>query len=96
MPSVCVGCDRRRSLFSFGSHDAWMSGADWSPDGKRVLSTGYDGTVRVSDPDTGTEMLVLAVRGTAWDAAWSPNGERIVTGDESGHAAGGLAAGARR
>jgi WD40 repeat protein len=49
------------------------------------VSSGYDGTARVWNPDTGEEMLVLAPRGgTVWDAAWSPNGQRIVTGDQSG------------
>jgi WD40 repeat protein/class 3 adenylate cyclase len=73
-----------KNLFSFVNHGAWMSGADWSPDGTRVVSTGYDGTARIWDPDTGEEMLVFAVRDTAWDAAWSPNGQRLVTGDQSG------------
>ncbi|UCC75880.1 MAG: WD40 repeat domain-containing protein, partial [Anaerolineales bacterium] len=73
-----------RNLLSFVNHDAWMSDADWSPDGTRVVSTGYDGTARIWDPDTGEEMLILAVRETAWDAAWSPNGKRIVTGDQGG------------
>jgi WD40 repeat protein len=72
------------NLLSFLNHDAWMSGADWSPDGKLVVSAGYDGTARIWNPDTGEEKLVLVVREIAWDAAWSPNGKRIVTADQRG------------
>ena len=58
---------------------------DWSPDGKRVVSTGD--TVQVWDALTGQHVLTLGTHapdGTAFYAArWSPDGKRIAVASDA-------------
>ncbi|RDJ92956.1 hypothetical protein B4Q13_25225, partial [Lacticaseibacillus rhamnosus] len=50
----------------------------FSPDGKRVLSGSYDGTLKVWDADTGKRVLTLQGH-TSWvtSGCFSPDGKRI-------------------
>ena len=57
----------------------------WSPDGSRLLSAGYDGTLRVWDAASGECLLTL--RGHEdWvrSCAWSPDGGRLLSGGGDG------------
>ncbi len=83
-------------LAALGSQKAGAESAAWSPDGTRILavsnrerdgrtgeSAAADFTVRVWEPRSGAEIVVL--RGHADDirsAEWSPDGARILTGSE--------------
>ena len=81
-------------LFTLSSHEGWLSMLSWSPDGKRILSTGQDTTARIWDATTGEELVLFSGHGAASSScvshctpetsAWSPNGERVVTMDEAG------------
>ncbi|MBL8160798.1 MAG: TIR domain-containing protein, partial [Anaerolineae bacterium] len=51
----------------------------WSPYGDQVMAVGADPTPRVYDAITGD--LTLSLSG--WRAAWSPDGEYIVTGGQT-------------
>jgi WD40 repeat protein len=51
----------------------------WSPDGARLLTAGFDGTLRVWDAATGELALLLDHRATVNGAAWSPDGSRIAS-----------------
>jgi len=53
--------------------------ASWSPDGKRIASAKYDGTVQVWDPLTGAMSLNLESK-FCGAVAWSPNGKYIALG----------------
>ncbi len=60
-------------------HSGDVQAAAFSPDGKRVVTAGSDGNVRVWDAATGAELLTL--RGPAGGAAevgFGPDGRRIV------------------
>ncbi|MCA9637508.1 MAG: WD40 repeat domain-containing protein, partial [Myxococcales bacterium] len=52
-----------------------------SPDGRRLVSTGYDRTARVWDLEGAAPPIVLAghTAPVVWDAAWSPDGGTIAT-----------------
>ena len=40
---------RERVMYPFQAHDAFVSSAQFSPDGKRVMSTSFDNTIRIWD-----------------------------------------------
>ncbi|MDP7000089.1 MAG: WD40 repeat domain-containing protein, partial [Candidatus Poribacteria bacterium] len=72
-------------------HDDKVTSAGYSPDGQRIVtaSWGRDGTAKVWDAQTGTELLTLAGHGGGafWtngvnSAGYSPDGQRIVTASQ--------------
>jgi WD40 repeat protein len=67
--------ERRRLLLPgpFGGHPGSVFALAYSPDGRRLASGGWDGTIRVWDPDGGEQVTVLrghagAVRAVAFQA----------------------------
>jgi hypothetical protein len=65
---------------ALAGHTALVSGAAFSPDGSRVVTTSWDRTARVWDAKTGAAATTLSGHGF-WvnGAAFSPDGSRIVT-----------------
>jgi WD40 repeat protein/serine/threonine protein kinase/DNA-binding XRE family transcriptional regulator len=68
-------------------HDDTVMDMAWSPDGSKFATTGKDGTLRIWDAKTHTELLKISAH-LALDAgtvlgvrelAWSPDGSRIAT-----------------
>ncbi len=57
----------------------------FSPDGTRIATAGRDGTMRLWDPETGQELLVLAGHRSGVSAvAFSPEGNRLAAAGEDG------------
>jgi WD40 repeat protein/serine/threonine protein kinase len=70
-----------KELMTLRGHTGPVVDVSFDPDGKRIASVGSN--VRVWDAETGAELMTLPVTyGRA--VAFSPNGERIVSGDEQG------------
>ena len=67
-------------------HTAWTYFASWSPDGSKLATSSFDGTVRVWDVATGETLTVFSGH-SSWpaDLDWSPDGSRLVSGDETGN-----------
>ena len=61
-------------------HGGIVPSAQFSPDGKRILTASYDGTARVWDVQTGQPLTEpMKPGGTVNSAQFSPDGKRIVT-----------------
>lgn len=83
---------RLRSILT-GHRDTVLD-VTWSPDGTRIATTGLDGTLRLWDAETHTELLSiqahegnlddLGLRVGVQDLAWSPDGARIATASKDG------------
>ncbi len=74
---------RQRSRLDHG--DAVRAVA-FSPDGTRVATGSDDGSARVFDTATGTELSRLDHGDAVYTVAFSPDGSRVATGSEDGSA----------
>ncbi len=71
--------DTGQELLVFSGHTMSSWPGDWSPSGKRAVTSSNDGTVRIWDTSTGDQLLTLSVPLTyglcAW---WSPDGQHLA------------------
>jgi WD40 repeat protein len=63
-----------------------VDSVSWSPDGSRLVTAGYDGTVRLYDASTGQQIgTSLPVPGANFPyATFSPDGRTILVTDTTG------------
>src|SRR5205085_1697322 len=60
-------------------------GAQYSPDGKRLLTPGFEKTLRVWDVETGRELAMwTGHNGPVGAATWSPDGKLAASGGDDG------------
>jgi tRNA A-37 threonylcarbamoyl transferase component Bud32 len=73
------GTDRR----GWVAHDGQVACVACSPDGRRVLSGGWDRSVRLWDPEDGQLLLRLTGHNDiVWTLAFSPDGRRGISGSQ--------------
>jgi WD40 repeat protein len=60
-------------------HDAEISSARFSPDGRLIVTASVDGTARTWDAPTGKPIATVRHQDRIWSAAFSSDGMRIVT-----------------
>jgi WD40 repeat protein len=78
-PIYIFEADSGKELLKIVKHSGQVSAADWSPDGKRVVSSSTDGTTRIWDAETGAELLTLSTPGNWWITPdWSPDGDLLL------------------
>ena len=78
--------DTGEQRFSMTGHTAGVVGLDWSPDSTRFATGSNDGTAKVSEITDGgvRELLSFSARDTSGGlggVVFSPDGERLMTGD---------------
>jgi hypothetical protein len=61
-------------------HEDWVSSAQFSPDGKRIVTASWDKTARLWETESGKLLATLqGHEGWVYNAQFSPDGKRIVT-----------------
>jgi WD40 repeat protein/serine/threonine protein kinase len=70
-----------RRIATLMGHRSGVTSAAFSPDGESVLTASLDGTARIWEAATGRETAVLGGHPLdhALQAAWSPDGRRVLT-----------------
>jgi WD40 repeat protein len=72
-------------VLSFKVSGSLIERVTFSPDGRRLAVSGWDGTVRLADVATGHEVLALrAHSGRVWGVNFSPSGDALVSASEDG------------
>jgi WD40 repeat protein/serine/threonine protein kinase len=71
-------------LRTFKGHTSVVWGVAYSPDGRRLASADWGGTVKVWDATTGQELLTLQGLASAVTVAYSPDGRRLAAGGDGG------------
>jgi len=75
--SICeIGGSPIRAAISRSANAARL---EWSPDGERVAVVTGDTIVRVFDGRSGEQQQAFSLRNRQLDAAWTPDGSRLVT-----------------
>ena len=81
------GLARNHELRTFVGHEDSVTDARFFPNGRGVITSSLDGTVRIWDAESGTERAVFREHGGAvLSVDVSPGGARIVSGDLEGTA----------
>jgi WD40 repeat protein len=60
-------------------HNSWVKDLAWSPDGKYILSAGWDNIVRVWDANNGIEIGRIAHESPVMQIRFTPDGKKVIT-----------------
>src|SRR5206468_2439800 len=67
---------------TFRRHKTWVMSVAWSPNGTRLASCEWNGTIRVWDATNLRELFVLPDTWSSRCVAWSPDGSSLASGGD--------------
>ncbi|MGD2079009.1 MAG: hypothetical protein PVH18_11540, partial [Chloroflexota bacterium] len=70
-----------QQLAAFCCQGDWVTSVNYNPDDSLIVSTGNDGTTRVWDVATGSELLTISEY-SGGDAVFSPDGQFVIVTDD--------------
>ena len=59
-----------------------VSDAQFSPDGRKIVTASYDSTAKIWDAVTGKFLILKGHKGALNSAQFSPDGKKIVTASD--------------
>ena len=68
----------------YRGHPGKVGDIDFGPDGRSIVSVGYDGSIRIWDPTTGETRQVFRSPRTVWSLAFDPRGRWVATAVRGG------------
>jgi WD40 repeat protein len=74
--------DAPDSAVALPGHSEFVTACEWAPDGQRIATAAWDGTVRVWTPDLHNPCFATfprPPRGKVEVVCWSPDGDRLAT-----------------
>jgi WD40 repeat protein len=71
-------------LLTMNGHTGTINAVAYSPDGRWLISSGNDGAVKVWDPANGHEIWTLPGDRVIFEASFSSDSSKLVTGQEGG------------
>ena len=78
---------RARRSRGYTGHTDWILSADWSHHDQRIATASADGTIRIWDAETGSQLTVAGVQADRAEAvAWSPDATRLASASRDGTA----------
>jgi WD40 repeat protein/serine/threonine protein kinase len=71
-------------VYRLSGHADEIMQSSFSPDGRRILTSSRDGSVRIWSAGTGAQLLRLAGAESIASAVWRPDGTRVAAGTTDG------------
>jgi WD40 repeat protein len=70
-------------LYTYRGNQSKVLSVAWSPDGKRIASSGTNGTLYVWDATTGKHLVEYATSDSVSSVDWSPSGKYLVSASDT-------------
>jgi WD40 repeat protein len=81
---VFTDADTMRTVRTLDDHDDWVRSVVFNRSGNKLATCSTDRTVRIRNAASGETTCMIRVASTALSAAFSPDGTRMVVGEDSG------------